>query len=112
MIFQYFIAGMIPDSASPMQPSGTIKPKRPLSDVLRQIRDMADAALRELQSLENPRHLWWRCTVPATHSHLSSCSPAIVIKHYCDIVEARVTKEYWNIRPAKKRNNCALILLV
>jgi hypothetical protein len=39
-------------------------------------------------------------------------SAAIVMKHYFDIVEARVTKEYWNIRPAKKRNNCALILLV
>ena len=32
-------------------------------------------------------------------------SAAIVMKHYFDVVEARCAREYWNIRPAKKRSN-------
>jgi len=32
-------------------------------------------------------------------------SAAIVMRHYFDIVEARAAREYWDIRPAKKRSN-------
>jgi len=47
--------------ATPAKPMAENRSKA-LADVLRQIRDNADAALRQLHSIENPRHLGWRCT--------------------------------------------------
>jgi len=34
-----------------------------------------------------------------------SNAAAIVMRHYFDVVEARAAREYWNIRPPKKRSN-------
>ena len=52
-----------------------VKPSKPLVEILRQIRDSADAALRELQSMENPRHLGWRCTSCGETKHFTRPVP-------------------------------------
>ena len=55
-----------------------VKPAKSLIELVRQIRDSADAALRELQSMQTPRHLGWRCTSCGETKHFTRAVPAEV----------------------------------
>src|SRR5437868_2403959 len=71
-------SGKLPPARSASTTGGkvmAVNPSKSLADVLRQIRDSADAALRELESMEKPRHLGWRCTSCGETKHFTRPVP-------------------------------------